>query len=92
MFFFLLETLKTTFKMRNLTQDGHNQGIFSQNLGTFFQFLKKGRGDLPPSPLLVTRLSLKLKISLFILETVFRMIHHSLILELSKSRKLRPRR
>ena len=50
MFFFLLETLKTTFKMRNLTQDGHNQGIFSQNLGTFFQFLKKGRGDLPPLP------------------------------------------
>ena len=29
--FFLLENLKTTFKMRNLTQDGHNQGIFSQN-------------------------------------------------------------
>ena len=26
--FFLLETLKTTFKMRNLTQDGHNQVIF----------------------------------------------------------------
>ena len=29
--FFLLETLKITFKMRNLTQDGHNQGIFFQN-------------------------------------------------------------
>ena len=43
--FFLLETLKTSFKMRNLTQDGHNQG-------TFFQFLKKGREtrDLPPLP------------------------------------------
>ena len=35
--------------MRNLAQDGHNQGIFSQNEGTFFQFLKKGRGDLPTS-------------------------------------------
>ena len=29
--FFLLETLKITFKMRNLTQDGHNQSIFFQN-------------------------------------------------------------
>ena len=50
--FFLLETLKTSFKMRNLTQDGHNQG-------TFFQFLKKGREtrDLPPSPPLVSRLT-----------------------------------
>ena len=28
MVFFLLEFLKTTFKMRNITQDGHNQGIF----------------------------------------------------------------
>ena len=51
MFFFLLETLKTIFKMRNLTtQDGHNHGIFFQNYGTFFQFLKKGRGELPPFP------------------------------------------
>ena len=48
--FFLMEFLKTTFKMRNLTQDGHNQGIFFQNQGTIFQFLLKGRGDLPPSP------------------------------------------
>ena len=31
MSFFLLETLKTTFKIRNLTQDGNNQGIFFQN-------------------------------------------------------------
>ena len=45
--FFLLETFKTTLKMRNLTQDRHNQGIFPQNQGTFFQFLKKGRADLP---------------------------------------------
>ena len=51
--FFLLETLKTTLKMRNLTEDGQNQGIFFQ----IFQFLKKGRGDLPLLPLLVTRLS-----------------------------------
>ena len=58
MFFFLLETLKTTFEMRNLTQDVHNQGIFFQNWGTFSQFLKKGRGDLPPLPPLVTRLKI----------------------------------
>ena len=45
--FFHLETLKTTFKMRNLTQ-------FFQNQGTFFQFLQKGRGDFPPFPPLVT--------------------------------------
>ena len=44
--FFLLETLKTTLKMRNLTEDGQNQGIFFQ----IFQFLKKGRGDLPLLP------------------------------------------
>ena len=49
--FFPLETLKTTFKIRNLTQDGHNQGILLQNQDTFFQFLKKARGDLPPSTL-----------------------------------------
>ena len=48
--YFLLETLKTTFKMRNLTQDGHNQGIFFQTLSTFFQLLKKGRGDPAPCP------------------------------------------
>ena len=43
--------------MRNLTQDGHNQGIFFQTLSTFFQFLKKGKGDIsPPLPPLVTRL------------------------------------
>ena len=34
------------------------QGIFFPKLGHFFQFLKKGRGDLtlPPFPPLVTRL------------------------------------
>ena len=35
--------------MRNLNLDDRNQGIFSQNY-TFFQFRKKGRGDIP-SPL-----------------------------------------
>ena len=30
--------------------DDHNQGIFSPNYGTFFQFSKKGRGDFPPLP------------------------------------------
>ena len=47
--FFPLETLKTTFKIRSLTQEGHNQGILLQNQGTFFQFLKNARRDLPPS-------------------------------------------
>ena len=36
--------------------DDHNHGIFSPNWGTFFLVLKKGRGDLPPSSPLVTRL------------------------------------
>ena len=49
--FFLLETLKTTFKMRNLTQDGHNQGIFFPKLGHFFPIFEKGQGRPPPSPL-----------------------------------------
>ena len=49
--FFLLETLKTTIKMRNLTQDGHNQGIFFPKLGHFFSIFEKeqGRPPLPPS-------------------------------------------
>ena len=36
--------------MRNLNLDDRNQGIFSQNQDTFFQFRKKDRGDIP-SPL-----------------------------------------
>ena len=54
--FFLLETLKTTFKMKNLTRDGNSQGIFFQNEGNFFPIFENGRGDLPPSSPLVTRL------------------------------------
>ena len=42
--------------MKFLTIDDHNQGIFPHKLGHFFQFLKKGRGDLPLLPL-VKRLS-----------------------------------
>ena len=41
-------------KMKTLPIDDQNQGIFFHKLGNFFQFLKKGRGDLPPWPLLVT--------------------------------------
>ena len=46
--FFLLETLKTTFKMRNLTRDGHSQGIFFQNEGNFFPIFEKWQGRPPP--------------------------------------------
>ena len=49
--FFLLETLKTTFKMRNLTQDGHNQGIFFPKLEHFFPIFEKGQGRPHPLPL-----------------------------------------
>ena len=50
--FFLLETLKTTFKIRNLTQDGHNQGIFFPKFGHFFPIFKieQGRHSSPPPP------------------------------------------
>ena len=52
MAFFLVKTLKTTFKMRNLTQNGHNQAIFSpQKLGHFFPIFEKGQGRTPPAPL-----------------------------------------
>ena len=55
--FFLLKTLKTTFKMRNLNQDGHSQGISGQSkLGHFFPISEKGQGRPPPSPPPVTRL------------------------------------
>ena len=36
--------------MKILLIDDNNQGIFSHKSGTFFQFVKKGRGDLPPPP------------------------------------------
>ena len=64
---FLLETLETTFKMRNLTQDGHNQG-------TFFPFLKKSRGDLPPSPALVARLQVLKMSSRHVFKTSWRYV------------------
>ena len=37
-------------KMKTLPIDDQNQGIFFHKLGHFFQFLKKGWGDLPPCP------------------------------------------
>ena len=44
--FFLLDVLKATFWMENLTRP------FFQKLGHFFSIFKKARGDLPsPSPL-----------------------------------------
>ena len=45
--FFLLETLKTTFKIRNLTQDS---GHFFPKLGYFFPIFEKGQGRPPPPP------------------------------------------
>ena len=47
--FFLLDVLKATFWMENLTRP------FFQKLGHFFSIFKKGRGGLP-SPPLVARL------------------------------------
>lgn len=38
---FLLNTLKTAFKMRNLTPKWAQSVIFSQNQSTFFNFQKK---------------------------------------------------
>ena len=55
--FFLLETLKTTIKMRNLTQDGHNQGIFFPKLGHFFSIFEKGQGRPPLTRLMWVYLS-----------------------------------
>ena len=45
--------------MKTLPINDHNQGIFSTKQGTFFQFLKRGRGELPPSSPLVTHLNNK---------------------------------
>ena len=42
-------TLKTTFQMRNLTQNDHNQGIFPK-LGHLFPIFEKGQGRPPPPP------------------------------------------
>ena len=38
------------FKREISPKDAHNLATFSQNQGTFFQFSRKGRGDLPPPP------------------------------------------
>ena len=44
--FFLLDTLKTTFWMENLTQRWIQSGTFFTKSGHFFLFSKKGRGGL----------------------------------------------
>ena len=55
---FLLDTLKTTFSMKNLTQEWTQLGPFLQNQG-FFLFSNKSREVSPPfSPPLVARLFL----------------------------------
>ena len=47
--FFLLDTLKTTFWMENVTQRWTQSGHFLQNQGTFFAIFKIGEGR-PPLP------------------------------------------
>ena len=51
--FFLLDTLKTTFRMENLTQKWTQSGHSLQNQDTFFSIFKIGQGGLHPSPLVV---------------------------------------
>ena len=46
------------FKWEISLIDDNNGRIFCQNQGTFFQFPKKGKGDLPTPPSLVTRLTI----------------------------------
>ena len=57
--------------------------IFFENQGTFFQFLKKDRGDLPPFLPLVTRLQnmvlIIIKLCLIFLRFHIRVIYHWLI-------------
>ena len=52
---FLLDTLKTTFWMENLTQRWIQSGPFFQNQGAFFYFQKRA-GEASPPPILVARL------------------------------------
>ena len=49
--FFLLDTLKTTFWMENLTQRWIQSGPFYSKSGYFCRFWKKGKGGLPLFPL-----------------------------------------
>ena len=47
--FFLLNTVKTTFRMKNLIQRWTQLGSFFQNWGTFFDFRKRAEKASPPS-------------------------------------------
>ena len=47
--FFLLDALKTIFRMENLTQKWTQSGHFLKNWGTLFSILKIGQGRPPPS-------------------------------------------
>ena len=69
--FFLLETLKTTFKMRNLIQYGHNQSIFCPKLRHFFsKFWKRAGETTPLPPLAPDRVSLIIKSLLIFSEII----------------------
>ena len=49
--FFLLDTLKTTFLIENLTQRWMQSGLFPpKKSGHFFRFSRKGKGGLLPLP------------------------------------------
>ena len=45
---FLLDTLKTSFSMEDLTQEWTQLGLFFPKWGHFFRFSNKSRGGLPP--------------------------------------------
>ena len=63
---FILDTLKTTFGMVNLTWGWTQSGPFFLKSGHFFWFSKKGRGDLPFSPPLVAHLQRNINHSAFL--------------------------
>ena len=50
---FLLDSLKTTFRMENSTQKWTQLELFFPKSGHFFHFSKKCQGGLPPSHLVV---------------------------------------
>ena len=54
---FLLDTLKTTFRIKNELKDGNNQGLFSQNQPAFFDSPKRLEDAYPSLSLVVCLIS-----------------------------------
>ena len=48
--FFLIDTLETTFWMKNVTQRWIQSGNFFPKSGHYFWFLQRDKGGLFPSP------------------------------------------